>query len=162
MRFQVNHPFPVSPQAYWDGTRDPALDAKILAAGDVDIEVLERTRNGVLSRERVRVSPRRELPALAQKALGAARFSYVQIVDGNDDTMTTSWKVVSDLISDKVSCSGTSRVIATPAGCERIIEGEIKVAIPLVGGTIEKVVFEQIEKSYERAADVIRRHLTGG
>lgn len=162
MRFQFSHPFPVSPRAYWDGTRDPALDAKILAAGDVDLEVLERTRTGPQSRERVRVSPRRELPTLAQKALGAARFSYVQIVDGNDDTMTTNWKVVSDLITDKVSCSGTSRVIQTPSGCDRIIEGEIKVAIPLVGGTIEKVVFEQIEKSYERAADVIRRHLTGG
>jgi hypothetical protein len=59
-------------------------------------------------------------------------------------------------------CSGTSKVLPTDTGCERIIEGEIKVAIPLVGGTIEKVVFEQIEKSYDRAADVIRRHLTGG
>jgi hypothetical protein len=162
MRFQVSHHFPVSPRAYWDGTRDPALDAKILAAGDVDIDVLERTRDGAASRERVRVSPRRELPMLAQKALGAARFSYVQIVDGNDDTMTTTWKVVSDLIADKVMCSGTSKVLPTDTGCERIIEGEIKVAIPLVGGTIEKVVFEQIEKSYDRAADVIRRHLTGG
>ncbi len=162
MQIRISHRFPVSPRAYWDGTRDPAVDEKIAAAGEVDVQVLERTRQGSKTLERMRVSPRKELPAVAQRALGATRFSYVQEVEGDDDRMSTTWKVLSDLLPDKVQCSGTSRVVDAPGGCERIIEGEIKVAVPLVGGAIEKVVLEQLEKSYERAAEVIRRHLAGG
>lgn len=161
MLIRISHTFPVSPRAYWDGTRAPELDAKIAAASEVDVDPIERRRDGPLSYEALRLSPRKELPALAQRALGTSRFSYVQIVEGNDDTMTTTWKVVTDVIPDKVQCSGTSRVIPAGDGCERIIEGEIKVSIPLVGGVIEKVVLEQLERSYERASEVIRLHLSG-
>lgn len=161
MQIRISHRFPVPPRAYWDGTREPALDEKIASASDIDVVVIERRRNGPLSHDELRVSPRKELPALAQRALGTSRFSYVQIVDGDDDTMTTSWKVLMDVIPDKVSCAGTSRVVPTADGCERIIEGEIKVSIPLVGGAIERVVLEQLERSYDRAAEVIRRHLLG-
>lgn len=162
MQFRISHRFPVSPRAYWDGTRDPELDQRMAEAGEIDVQVLERRRDGPRTHERLRVSPRKELPGVAQRALGTARFSYVQVVDSDDDRMGTTWQVLPDVLPDKVTCRGTSRVIDAPGGCERIIDGEIKVAIPLVGGSIEKVVLEQLEKSYERAAEVIRRHLAGG
>ncbi|MES2640020.1 MAG: DUF2505 domain-containing protein [Myxococcota bacterium] len=161
MQIRISHHFAVSPRVYWDGTREPELDEKIAAASDIDVEVIERRRDGSRTYDELRVSPRKELPALAQRALGTSRFSYVQIVEADDDTMTTTWKVLSDVIPDKVRCEGTSRVIPAPDGCERIIEGEIKVSIPLVGGAIEKVVLEQLERSYERSYEVIRRHLSG-
>lgn len=156
MRIHVAHRFPVAPRAYWDATRDPALTARMSDAGDVDMTVLEQRVEAGRSHERVRVTPRKELPAVAQRALGTARFTYVQTVDSDDDGMSTTWKVVTDVLSEKVSCNGTSRVVPAPGGCERVIEGEIKVAIPLVGGAIEKVVLDQLEKSYDRAADVLR------
>jgi hypothetical protein len=162
MQIRIAHHFAVSPRAYWDGTRAPELDEKIAEAGEIDVTVLERRRDGPLTHDRLRVSPRAELPALAQRALGSKRFSYVQVVDSDDDTMTTRWKVLADVLPDKVQCEGTSRIVPTADGCERIIEGEIRVAIPLVGGSIERAVLESLEKSYERAADVIRRHLAGG
>lgn len=156
MRIHVAHRFPVTPRAYWEATRDEALEARMADAGEVDFTHLERTVEGAVTRDRIRVTPRKELPAVAQRALGTPRFTYVQIVDSDDSTMTTSWKVVTDVLSDKVTCGGTSRVVPAPEGCERVIEGEIKVAIPLVGGAIEKVVLEQLSRSYDRAADVIR------
>ena len=162
MQIRISHHFPVAPRAYWEGTRGQDFDDKLAAASDIDVTVLERRRDGARTHDELRVSPKKELPALAQRALGSARFSYVQIVDSDDDTMTTSWKVLTDVIPDKVTCSGTSRVIPTAdGGCERIIEGEIRVSVPLAGGTIEKIVLEQLEKSYERAAEFIRRHLQG-
>ena len=161
MQIRISHSFPVPPRTYWDGTREPELDEKIAEASDIDVTVIERRRDGARTHDELRVSPRKELPALAQRALGAKRFSYVQVVDSDDDTMTTAWQVLMDVIPDKVSCAGTSRVVATAEGCERIIEGEIKVSIPLVGGAIERVVLEQLERSYDRAAEVIRRHLLG-
>lgn len=162
MQFRISHRFPVSPRAYWDGTRDPALDQRMAEAGEIDVQVLERRREGTRTHDRSRVSPRKELPSVAQRALGTARFSYVQVVESDDDHMSTTWQVLPDVLPDKVTCRGTSRVVDAPGGCERVIEGEIKVAVPLVGGAIEKVVLEQLEKSYDRAADVVRKHLAGG
>ncbi|MDP2307494.1 MAG: DUF2505 domain-containing protein [Pseudomonadota bacterium] len=161
MQIRISHHFPVSPREYWEGTRGSDFDEKIASAGEIDVVVVQRRRDGSRTYDELRMSPRKELPALAQRALGTSRFSYVQVVEGDDDTMTTSWKVLSDVIPDKVRCAGTSRVIPAPGGCERIIEGEIKVSIPLLGSAIEKVVLEQLERSYERASEVIRRHLAG-
>jgi len=161
MQIRISHHFPVSPRVYWDGTREPELDEKIAAASEIDVVVIERRRDGPRTYDELRVSPRKELPALAQRALGTSRFSYVQIVEADDDTMATTWRVLSDVIPDKVRCEGTSRVVPAPDGCERIIEGEIKVSIPFVGGAIEKVVLEQLERSYERSYEVIRLHLSG-
>jgi hypothetical protein len=162
MQIRISHRFPVSPRAYWEGTRDPALDARIAEAGETDVTLLDRRREGSRQIERMRVSPRKELPGIAQGALGVKRFTYVQVVESDDDTMTTTWKVLPEVLSDKVVCGGTSRVIPAPEGCERIIEGEIKVSIAFVGGSIERTVVEQLQKSYERAAEVVRRHLAGG
>lgn len=161
MQFRISHRFPVSPRAYWDGTRDPDLDQRMAEAGEIDVQVLERQREGTRLVERLRVSPRQELPGLAQKALGTSRFSYVQVVESDDADMRTTWQVLPDVLADKVSCRGTSRVVEAAGGCERVIDGEIKVAVPLVGSSIEKVVLEQLQRSYDRAADVIRRHLAG-
>src|SRR4051812_23389123 len=119
MQIRISHQFPVSPRVYWEGTRGPEFDEKIATASDIDVTVIERRRDGSRTHDEVRVSPRKELPLLAQKALGSSRFSYLQVVDGDDDAMTTSWKVLTDVIPDKVTCAGTSRVIATPDGCER-------------------------------------------
>jgi hypothetical protein len=161
MQIRIAHRFPVPPRAYWDGTRSPDLDDEMARESEVDVQVLERRRDGPHSFDRLRMMPRKELPGLAQRALGTQRLSYVQEVEADEAAMTTTWRVVPDVLADKVRCQGTSRVVATPEGCERIIEGEIKVAIPLVGGAVEKIVMEQIERSYERAAAVIRRHLSG-
>ena len=63
------------------------------------------------------------------------------------------------MLRDKIACDGTSRVVPTATGCERIIEGTIQVAVPLVGGAVERQIVGEISRSYERAADVLRRHL---
>lgn len=161
MEIRIAHRFPCSPQEYWDATHAPGVEDEMRREADVDHEVLERADRGATILERARISPRKELPAVAQKALGVARFSYVQEVELDNTQLTTRWKVLPDVMRDKVRCEGTSRVVATPDGCERIIEGEIKVGVPFIGGTIEKHIVEMIGKSYDRAADVVRRHLPG-
>ncbi len=160
MVIRIVHGFPVSPRAYWDGTRSPEVDAELAREGDVEMTVLEHHRTGSLTVDRMRVSPRKELPLLAQKALGTVRLSYVQEIESDDETMTTTWRVIPDVLPDKVRCGGTSRVVATAQGCERIIEGDIKVLVPLVGGTVERIVLDNIARSYEKAAIVLLRHLT--
>lgn len=160
MQIRIAHTFPCTPSEYWDATRAPGVDDEVRREAEVDITELSREdRGGGRTFERTRVSPRKELPAIAQKALGAPKFTYVQEIESDPASLSTTWKVLPDVLPGKVQCSGRSRVVPHAAGCERIIEGEIKVNLPLVGGTVEKHVLDAIMRSYDRAADVIRRHL---
>lgn len=160
MEIRISHHFPCTPREYWDATRGPVYEEDLRRDMEMDVVVLERREEGSRLWERVRVSPRKELPVVMAKAIGASRLSYVQEVDSNSDDLTMKWRVIMDAMPEKVTCAGTSRVIASPAGgCERIIEGEITVGIPLVGRIIEKHVVEGIAKSYDRAAVVAARHL---
>jgi len=162
MEIRFSHSFACTPRAYWDLAWDPELEREIRSAAEVDFTVLEERVEGSRAFSRTRVAPRRELPVVAQKALGQTRLSYVQEIDQDNAAMTTSWRVLSELLPDKVRCQGTSRVVPAPPGCERVIEGNIEVAIPFVGGAIERVILSEIERSYERAAEVIRRRLPRG
>ena len=154
MDFRIAHRFPCSPQAYWEATRDPVYE-RSLQNEDMDSEVIERREEGDILTERMRVSPKRLLPPLLAKAIGRDRLSYVQEVAFNNAQLTTTWKVLSDVLTEKVKCSGTSRVIVLPEGCERIIEGSIDVSVFIVGGAIEKHILGELERGYDRAAALI-------
>lgn len=126
----------------------------------MDITVLHREeKNGHLL-ERFKIVSRTPLPAFAQRAAGVDRISYEQELDSDHATKTIVWKVKTLFLSDKVKCGGKSRVIPAPDnGCERVLEGEITVSVPLVGGQIEKQIVEQLQSSYDKAARVIERRL---
>ncbi len=156
MDFRITHRFPCAPDAWWRASKHPDFEAAVARASEVDITPLSsETLNGV-RRSRSRVVPRKELPALAQKALGSSRFTYVQETEERDGELLLRWKVLPDVMADKIACGGTLRVVAAPGGCERVIEGQVNVKVMLVGGTIEKAVVEQLQQGYDRAADTLR------
>ena len=105
MDFRIAHRFPCSPQAYWETTRHPVYEQS-LQSDDMDSEVLDRREDGDILTERMRMSPKKPLPPLLAKAIGRDRLSYVQEVAFNNAQLTTTWKVLSDVLSDKVKCSG--------------------------------------------------------
>lgn len=159
MDIRITHTFPCDPATYWAVTWDPKVDAEMRAATDADYEVVEDRREGDHQITRTRVRPRKDLPGMMRKALGRERLSYLQEVDTDNLGRRTTWKVIPDVLADRVKCQGTTRVVATPGGCARHIEGVIEVNVPLVGGAIESHIVTELERSWERAADVVRRHL---
>lgn len=160
MEFRIAHRFPCSPQTYWETSHDPDYERRS-RGDDVDTELLETTVEDTVTIERRRVSPRRPLPPLMAKAIGRDRLSYVQEVRFDNASYSTVWKVLSDVLPDKVRCSGTSRVVAIPGGCERVIEGKIEVHVFMVGGAIEKHILEQLQRGYDNAAAMLTNLLPG-
>jgi hypothetical protein len=159
MEISLRHHFDCTPGDYWVVIHDPGYEAELHQHTDVDLTTLSsETRDGKLY-ERLRVSPRKELPAIAAKAVGASRLSYVQELVSDPVNHTITWKVLSDVLPDKVTCSGTTVIRPDGAGCVRDLRGEVRVALPFVGGTIEKHIVTELESSYTRAADVVRRLL---
>ena len=159
MEIRISHTFPCTPKVYWETAWNPAFERELRAEAEVDFTILEERVDADRTFTRTRISPRRELPLLAQKALGQTRFSYVQEVDSDNSTFTTRWRVMADILPDRLRCAGVSRIVESGTGCERLIEGAIDVSIPLLGSSVERQIVSEIERSYEKAAEVIRRHL---
>lgn len=159
MEISLKHHFPCTPAAYWAAVSEPGYEDELRSNTDVELTVLGREDRGGRLYERFRVSPKKELPAIAQKATGARRLSYVQELLSDPTRFVVEWKVLSDVLPDKVSCSGTTTIRPEGSGCVRELRGEVRVAIPLVGGAIEKHIVSELEASYERAAEVVRRRL---
>lgn len=158
MEFAVVQRFACSPEQYWARSRGPAFDAAMAEAADVRAEVLP-PRGPV---ERTRITQNQPMPTVAQKALGIERFRYVQEVEADEAQFLTRWTIVPDVMADRVTCKGESRVRPTAGGCERVISGRIEVRMALVGGTIEKHIAEQVQRGYQKAESAIRRFVEGG
>ena len=160
MEMRVLQRFPCPPRRYWDATRGEAFEARIRDAAEVDVEPVAREVRGEGRLwERYRVIHRQPMTLVAQKAFGGTHLSYEQEVESDDESMTTKWKVTPSFLADRVRCSGTSEVRPHPEGCERLISGEVRVDLPLVGTVIERQIVDQMVRSYAKAEPVIRRFL---
>jgi hypothetical protein len=56
---------------------------------------------------------------------------------------------------------GTTRLEPTPGGCRWVVEGHVKVKIPLVGGKAESFLAPLVEKLIARQAAVLRDEVAG-
>ncbi len=159
MDFTIRHRFDVDARTLWDATEEPGFKELLAEHADVEREVLEDVplENG--RRLVVRIRPRRTLPPPAAAALGTDRFSYVQENLQDDRTMRVRWRVVPDVLADRIRAEGELVFQDTPEGCERVVTGRIEVAIPLVGRRIERHVVDGIRASWDQGAEAARKWL---
>jgi hypothetical protein len=153
MDFTVTQRFRCTPTEYWARSRGGEFDRALAQASQVEFEALPARGNV----ERSRITQIGELPAVAQKALGARRFCYVQEVEEREAEFATAWRILPEVMADRVICSGTTRIRPAADGCERVVTGTIAVKIPLVGGTIERYIGDTVQAGYQRAESTIRR-----
>jgi hypothetical protein len=151
VKFENRQAFPFSRQAVWDQLFSEAYDQALSAGSEMDKQVIEEgTREGRRFR-RTRLTSRKPVPA-AMAAFTGPQLSYdlIEIYANNDTSL--DWKVIPSTAADKVKAEGSYAVVDTPAGCERVVKGEIVVSVPLIGGKIEKGIGEQLEASYQRSS----------
>jgi hypothetical protein len=88
------------------------------------------------------------------KAMGSKHLEYNQTSRFNRATNVLEWNVVPTVMADRVTAKGRTEVTVQGGQCLRVINGEIKVKVPLIGGRIEKKLMEEIGSGYERAAEI--------
>ncbi len=159
MRFEVRHPMPRSADIAWRAFFSPDYEAALRARDDSEVELLEEGDRGGIHYRRTKVTSGKTLPGFMQRALQSDRLSYVLEQWRDDRRMELRWKVTPPAMPDKIRAAGNYSCIATPSGCERIVNGEISVAIPLVGGKIETAIGDELRASYERTAVFARQWL---
>ena len=130
---------------------DPTFDTRMAAQTGVVREILERREDASETYVRSRVVINKEVPAMMAKAIGADRISYEQESRRAVGSFTNAWNIIPMVLASKFEGSGSTTVRAIAEGCERVIEGELVVRVPIVGKQMEAKLVESIEQSYNRA-----------
>jgi hypothetical protein len=153
MKFSLTHRFPCRPEELFELLEHPDLEAILAREGKVVREVVERrvSPDGTRFR-RVKCRPDRTVPAYLKPFVGPEGIVYFQISEGNFASGLLRWRVETPAMGERMKVSGTTRVEPDPAGCRRVIEGEVTVEVRLVGGAIEKYVADELQRSYDKAA----------
>lgn len=160
MRLEFRHLFPCTAEELWSILDDSAYQAEATRAAGVRKEVIESRKEGATRVERVRVHVNRELPAPMARALDTDRLSYVQEQRWRDEDHSMKWTVIPDVGARYVQCRGDFRVSNRGKGeCERVITGELTVAVPLLGGRMEKKTAEDLQASYDATARLLLRFI---
>jgi hypothetical protein len=156
VKLYVESLLPVDPTTAWRLFESDEFDVRLAQQTNITAEKLEQTEtpDGMVSR-RMRYRSATELPSIVAKALGSKNLTYEQTNHMNRNTGTMVWSV--QLPIDRVKVAGTTAITAHPQGCRRVVDGEISVAVPLIGGQIEKAVVGEFEKSMGRAVDIVRQ-----
>lgn len=155
MKLSIRNTFACDPATLWHiFNEDAEFDRRLEAESGVIREVTEQREEGSRRIWKLRCTSKKELPGFMATALGSKHLTYDQVSTFDPERNTLHWEVVPTLLSDRVTAKGVTRVYDHGGECERVIEGEISVRVPLVGGRIEKKLLEEIEASYVRAAAI--------
>lgn len=159
MKLQLRHHFPVSPARAFEELFGDDYENAVSADSRLERKVLLDEQRPTGRVRRIHVVPEQRLPAAVAKVIGADRFSYVLEERHDRAGNRMDFTVTPDGMADRVSVGGSWAVKAAPGGCERVVEIDITVRIPVVGGRIEKQIAEDLRDSYESAARFAQRWL---
>lgn len=159
MKFALHHAFDHPVDRVWSTLLDPDYIAAASKLSDIE-KVVERDeeRDGKQF-VRTRCTSPRELPRMMRKAIGSDKLVYHLEEIRDHANHTLQWRVIPGALARKVTAEGSYTLRATPSGCERLVKGEVRVAIPIVGGKIEGGIGTELKSGYEKAAELTRSWL---
>jgi hypothetical protein len=160
MRVSIEHVFErIQPAAYealyFDEVFNESL-GKHLRMGRKLVR-LERSADRIV--RHVRYEPAQAPDSDAQRVFGSSRASFLEELDYDVKTRRGAWRTVPNLFPERVRNAGEILFLEDAAGTKRIVNGEAIVKLFGFGGRVEKVIVNEIVKSYEASAAFTREWL---
>lgn len=159
LRYRIVDRFATTATHYWDVFFDADYNRGLYEALDMDYELLELRREGEGSDEtivrRVKLVPRRELPAVMRKFVsGAISYEQRDRFSRRDDRVDV--ETIPNYLADRFVSKGIYRLLPAADGVERVWEGECACKVPLVGGAIEKLIVDEVQRGYTTTTSFTR------
>ena len=156
MHFSFTHDFDVAPKAYWDlFWSDGYSEDLYRQLGMRSRVVLEQKDEGATIRRAQKMEPDFPVPAWAAAAIKSTAYTEHDLYHKDRSAMDV--RIEPALMAERFQMSGVYAVTPLPDGrCRREFRGEVKIAVPLLGGKIEKMMIDQLRDAYETTARVTR------
>ena len=159
VKLSVRHIFNCSMETFWAMFWDPDDGNRLEEETGVHREMLWLREEGPLKIYRMRFTPDSDLPGPVAKFAGTKKLVYEQENRLNTETHVLEWQVFPTVARDKITAKGTMTMRDVPNGVERLVEGDVKVRVPIIGRRIEKLVLNSVVTSYEHAAGITHKWL---
>lgn len=159
MKFEIRDTFPVSPEVLFESLIDAEIETRLASMAQAERELLEEREEGDVLFRRLRYTSGN--PAFSQLArlLGSDKVTYEQHLRIHRPTLRVTWEMIPPAAADRLKAEGAFWVVAHAEGSERLVEGNVSVKIPLVGGTLEGRVVDAIKKIYSKGTQFRREYL---
>lgn len=146
MKFRTEQSYDAAPDAVLAMLSDPAFREKVceaqhVASCEVKIEMTGAGFTSVVTTEQNTAG----LPSIAKKFVGETTTAII----------TETWKDGSGGTVDikapgkPTDVSGTVRLVEAGAGTTEVVELDIKVKVPLIGGKLEQLLVDSIQSGYD-------------
>lgn len=157
---RIVHELPIGAERFWELLHDPAYESfQAKGLGLAGYEEVERRIDGQVMHRKIRVVPKIEVPAAIRKVIGAGdagAMGYIEQQDKRLDKFELRWWVDPPILVGKLQVGGLFRVEPLDdKRCRRILDGEVKISIPVVGGTVEKFVLQEVKKTYDKMPGIV-------
>lgn len=122
-------------------------------------ELVERVEHpdGVTVRVRYRFIA--DLPAAALAIIDPERMTWIEETRYDASTLTGTTRLLPDHYASKMQASATVRFVADGDGSRRLVQGDLKVKVLLVGGQVERVIVDGLEEHLTEEQQVVARIL---
>jgi len=157
VRLHAEHHFDATPSAVVDAMLDPEFVPELRALPAVgSVQVVEQETDGPVRRLSVRLEYVGAVEGIAAKVLGPTAPSWVQTYEFDGDASHGSLIITPDVHASLFDCSAEIDITATPQGARRVVNGTLKVRLPLVGGKAELALGPPILERIGQEAELLR------
>jgi len=161
VRFTLEQQFSAPIAAVEGAFSDPALLAELATLPELGRPaLLQHADDGDRVVQQIRYAFIGELSPAVTAVVDPRRLTWVEHTELDRRTHRSVFRIRPDHYPDRLSCSGT--VVLDPAddgGTRRVVEGDLRVHFPLVGGKVERAIASGLRAHASAEARVVQAWL---
>lgn len=147
MRFRLEQRFAAAPVDVEDALTDPAFLARLASLPNLGgAELLRREVDG----DRVHLDVRYAFAGTLSSAVTAVvdpdKLTWVDAATFDRAAHRSEHRIVPDHYGGRLTCSYAASITTAGTGARRVVEGDLKVHFPLVGGRVERAIVSGMEE----------------
>lgn len=161
MKFSLEHVFDAPLDAVEAAMVDPVFLEGTRLPDVGPPKVLSREEDGEIVTLRVNYHYTGSLDSLARRVLRTSDVNWVQETVLDRSTHRTTFTVIPKVYPERFQCGGVMQLTSSTGGTERVIDGELKIKVPLFGGRAEGMVVPGLRSRMNREAELLDEWLKG-
>lgn len=100
-----------------------------------------------------------ELSGAVRAVVDPDRLTWVERTTHDLAAGTAAFALHPDHYADRLRCTGSVQVVADGGGARRVVTGDLKVKVALVGGTVERTLVADLQDHLRQEAAIVERFL---
>ena len=166
MKFEIVHRFDASVESVWQVMTHTRL-AEVLVPNMpslLEMEVLEQGAEGDAQHRKVRYRPVPMIKRVGPKAVEPHWMEWVEHSTSNAGRARVEFTNVPRVsqIAALMQNSGVVELVAEGKGCRRVLKGELKIKVPILGRIAERIIHKHAVSLVDEEADATRRVVAAG